>query len=326
MNEPKIDRKLMMDYLLDYLTPEVKENFEEKYFSNDEIFGELLAVNEELAEMYRKKELSDKDRKRFEEKYLRSKRGISRMEFEKALMEKISQIQERPFYKRWLVAASDKVRQWFAEKTPVRMWQLATAGATIILLAVVARFWLFQPSPYSGLLVRDAHFIYQTSDSSFLTMAPIIKTRGTKPTTLPEAPVILTELDRYAVEIQPASKIFLYVFQWDTSGNMALVFPSRSYPDIKNPLQAGRIYRIPPSPSWFALDRTPGIETIGIGASSRPWEEMEREVKLLDAGSQAEKRNATAEIKRLLVEAEKSTRGEYYGRQFTFKHELKGGW
>ncbi len=325
MNELKIDRKLMMDYLLDYLTPEVKENFEEKYFSDDEIFGELLAVNEELVEMYRKKELSDEDRRRFEEKYLRSKRGISRMEFEADLMKSISQTRGKPFYKRWLVAAGDKVKQWFPEKTPARILQLATAGAAIILLAVVARFWLFQPSPYSGLLVRDAHFIYQTSDSSFLTMAPIMKTRGAKPTTLPEAPVVLTERDRYAVEIQPASKIFLYVFQWDTSGNLSLVFPSRSYPDFVNPLQAGKKYRIPPSPSWFSLDRTPGLETIGIGASSRPWEEMERNLKLLDEGSQEEKRNATAEIKHLLEEAEKNTRGEYYRRQFTFKHELKGG-
>ena len=324
MSEPKIDKKLMMDYLLDYMDPELKENFEERYFSDDEIFGELLAVNDELVEKYRKKQLSEDDRRRFEEKYLQSKRGLSRIEFERVLMESISVTREKSYVRRWLIAVSHRVRQWFAEKTSVRIRQLATAGAAIIFIALVARFWLFQPTPYSRLLVRDAHFIYQLSDSNFLTMAPILKTRGTKPKSLTETPIILTELDRYAVEIQPESKIFLYVFQWDKSGNMAVVFPNRNYPDFGNPLEAGRTYRIPPTPSWFTLDQTPGIETIGIGAASRSWEEMERNVKLFNAGSQEEKRIAIAKIKRLIAEAEKDTNGEYYGRQFTFQHNLKG--
>ena len=325
MKKTYYDRKLMMDYLLGKLHPGNQEQFEERYFCDDKIFGQLLTVYDELIEKYYSKQLSEDNSKLFEKKYLQSKRGFERIEFERTLMENISAIKKEPYIRTRLLAASHKLRQWFGEKTSIRIWRLAASGIAIVFIALIARFWLFQPTAYERSLVGEIRFVYQLSDFGFAERETKLKTRGITPKSPVESKLVLTELDRYAVEIQPEFKIFLYVFQWDAHGNMSVLFPNPEYADFENPLMPGEIYRFPPAPKWLSLDETAGVETIGLGGSTRRWEAMENRIRLLSEGNEREKQGAMAEIKVLIAEAEKSKKEEYYGNRFSFDHMLKGG-
>ena len=118
--------------------------------------------------------------------------------------------------------------------------------------------------------------------------------------------------------------MFLYVFQWDTSGGMSVIFPNREYSNATNPLRAGTAYRFPTAPGWLYLDDTSGIETVGVGASARRWQEMEQIIQLLSEGDQQERNSTVDEVQKLITNAEMSSDDEYYGYRFSFRHTQDG--
>lgn len=324
MIKRKMNKKLLMDYLLDRLDSTTREQLEERYFLDDESFGELMTVYEELTERYHQDQLEPEDRNAFEKKYLRSRRGVQRMEFETTLVQAFSKVgRERPAPKK-LVTALRTIEAWFAEKTSARVWQLAASGAAIVLVALVARIWLFAPTVHERMLVEEFRFVYQSSDNGFKRREATLKTRGGTPEHI-DTRVVLTELDRYALEIQPQSEVFLYLFQWDTHGNMTVLFPHPDYAGLENPLTPGRVYRFPRPPNWFTLDETPGRETIGLGVSESRWEALEDAIGSLDEGDEHKKRTALVQIRSFIREAEKNKSEDFYGSQFSFGHVSKGG-
>lgn len=65
-------RELITQYLLGSLSDEEQELFEERYFSDDLLFADLLTVEAELIGRYERGELDEPERARFEYYFLRS--------------------------------------------------------------------------------------------------------------------------------------------------------------------------------------------------------------------------------------------------------------
>lgn len=61
---------LMMKYLLNELSASEQQAFEEKFFADQEVFAELLAVENDLIDNYLAGELKGEERTRFERRFL----------------------------------------------------------------------------------------------------------------------------------------------------------------------------------------------------------------------------------------------------------------
>jgi len=71
----------MIQYWLGELSPEAEQRLEDRYFADDELFEQMLAVKEELFDAYARGELSEADRARFEQHLLQSPEGSEELEF-----------------------------------------------------------------------------------------------------------------------------------------------------------------------------------------------------------------------------------------------------
>ena len=73
-------------YLVGDMSPEEKSRFEEEFFSDSEIFEELLSVENDLVDDYALGRLTDADRMLFERAYLRDPNVALRVEFARDLL------------------------------------------------------------------------------------------------------------------------------------------------------------------------------------------------------------------------------------------------
>ena len=78
--------------------------------------------------------------------------------------------------------------------------------------------------------------------------------------------VVLTREDPYYLIVHSSDKCFLYIFQLQSSGELARLFPNSRYVPTSNPVPGGPI-RIPDGYEWFYLDDTPGTEMIYLVGS-----------------------------------------------------------
>ena len=83
----------IVQYLLGELSEEARVQFEERYFSDDRVFEELLAVETELIDSFVKGELPEPRHKRFQSFYLNSPERRERVEMAKCLMQCIAEEQ-----------------------------------------------------------------------------------------------------------------------------------------------------------------------------------------------------------------------------------------
>jgi len=79
-------KTLMMDYLLGQMSPEQRTEFEEQYLSNDDLFEELEAAENDMIDAYIRGELGATEQKQFETYYLSSPERRERVQFAKSLM------------------------------------------------------------------------------------------------------------------------------------------------------------------------------------------------------------------------------------------------
>ena len=89
----------------------------------------------------------------------------------------------------------------------------------------------------------------------------------------------LSSKDDYALRVRPPRDGWLYIFQIDSRGRLAQLFPSARYGTAQNPVKAGVEYWIPADNLWYYLDETEGVETIYVAFSSSrrdQWEELAR--------------------------------------------------
>lgn len=107
MDEPK---QTMMRYLLGELSEQEQVALEEKYFTDPQVFDQMLKTESELVDEYARGYLSTEVRERFEKFYMTRPGLIERVKFARALTARLDQIEEP--------AAS-------AEKTPLAIssWQ-----------------------------------------------------------------------------------------------------------------------------------------------------------------------------------------------------------
>jgi serine/threonine protein kinase len=92
----------------------------------------------------------------------------------------------------------------------------------------------------------------------------------------------------YRFEIELSAEGYLYLFQLDSHGSLAMLFPNPQYYHVGNPLAGGKTYTLPPKESpaeagqktesniWFRLDGNAGEETIFLVASIMPATDLER--------------------------------------------------
>lgn len=93
--------------------------------------------------------------------------------------------------------------------------------------------------------------------------------------------VLASEVDDYIIVVQPMSAGYLYVFQVDTAGNIAWLFPrnpTTSFSCGANPVVPNQPLQIPPAEVGraFFLDQNTGIEHVYVVFSAARWTELER--------------------------------------------------
>ncbi len=84
----------------------------------------------------------------------------------------------------------------------------------------------------------------------------------------PDGTSILKSNDNYRIYIKPPKSSYVYIYQEDSNGNGAWLFP-REEVDIKNPLSNNDNW-IPSRNGSFSLDDNTGTETIYLVASNKP--------------------------------------------------------
>jgi hypothetical protein len=77
-------------YLLGEVSDDERSEIEQGYFADDAFFDQLADAQNDLVDSYVRGALPPDDRKRFEERFLTSGSGIARVEFARALQQKIA--------------------------------------------------------------------------------------------------------------------------------------------------------------------------------------------------------------------------------------------
>ena len=73
----------------------------------------------------------------------------------------------------------------------------------------------------------------------------------------------------YAFKVRTSLEAYLYVFQVDSLGKVAQLFPNQEYSTLSNPLKANREYQIPSRYKVFELDNNRGTERVFFVVSRR---------------------------------------------------------
>ncbi len=95
----------------------------------------------------------------------------------------------------------------------------------------------------------------------------------------------LTQQDNYAVEFTPKTKTHLYIYQVDTRGELVPLFPNPEISNIRNPVEAGRLYQLPSPGQWFYLDANTGREHFIVMSKKAPLDEPDRMCKAILNGA-----------------------------------------
>ncbi|MEM7396513.1 MAG: DUF4384 domain-containing protein, partial [Verrucomicrobiota bacterium] len=87
-------------------------------------------------------------------------------------------------------------------------------------------------------------------------------------------------IDQYAALVETLTPGYLYVFQVDSAGRTAWLYPANSsceYSSGSNPLKAGARVQLPSrnEDQGYYLDENPGMENLFFVFSSTPWPALE---------------------------------------------------
>jgi hypothetical protein len=116
------------------------EEFEEKYFNDDELFGELLDAEDQLIDDYRRGRLSPDERERFEQRFLTLPDRRREVEFARLLAE--SQAERRatdlPAPNVEPAPHRQSLLGWLLAPRPVPGWAMAAASLIVVIGVVWA--------------------------------------------------------------------------------------------------------------------------------------------------------------------------------------------
>ena len=88
------DQELICRYLLGELSEQQQTELEARYFADDELFEQLLVVEDELIVRYARGEFSERERASLEGYFLRSRPRRKRLMFVQALMKYLASLSE----------------------------------------------------------------------------------------------------------------------------------------------------------------------------------------------------------------------------------------
>lgn len=127
----------MTRYLLGELSEQEQATLEERYFSDPDVFNEVLRVESELVDAYARGQLSTEMRERFERSYLKHPSRRERVEFARALTTTIDE-RRAP-----VIRAEQSWKQRLFATLGFQRPALRFATALIILLIALAGIWIF---------------------------------------------------------------------------------------------------------------------------------------------------------------------------------------
>jgi hypothetical protein len=309
-----INHQELKEYLLGRLPADRKAAVEQAFLTSTRIYDELLIVEDELFEAYRHGELSPEDLKSFESRRAVSVVWQDRNAFERALQEHAKPVQiPRTSWMEYVSGVLDRIAEMFT--LPPARWAVGSAFLVVVML--LGRSWWLERQKDSQLLSEMA-FVVDVETTGMRGEKIEIGKRGSEP--VGEAPNarVITGSDQYAVTMSPGEPVHVYALQWDTAGNVTVLFPNAEVSDAVNPVSPDSAFRIPPSPGWLAVDKDPGVETIGIIASTQPWPEVEQQVDVIRKGMYVQKIDAFARFRSLMQIAEQDPRDGRVARQFSF--------
>lgn len=110
--------------------------------------------------------------------------------------------------------------------------------------------------------------------------------------------VSIAEGDLFKIFVRPVARCAVYVFLYDASGALDLIYPA-SFADLDAPSLAGKAAFIPEGDDWFALDGQRGTETFFLVAAQSRLAELEaayaRYRRLADGKATPEERAKAAQ-------------------------------
>jgi anti-sigma factor RsiW len=140
-------RAKTMNYLLSDLSEEEKRKLEEQFFSDDAEFEELEIAEDELIDLYVRNELSDDDRRRFEQTLQSSPRLNERLSFARLLVNKTTKTPSPEISLRTPAKSNNSFWNWVLGNSPSgslagRLIPLTALGLILIAAIVSVAGWL----------------------------------------------------------------------------------------------------------------------------------------------------------------------------------------
>src|SRR5215471_6783788 len=138
MRSEQDDEKLMVQYLLGNLSEEEQVRIEDKAFADSNYMGALEAAEADLIDAYVRGELSEAERRKFEQRFLTSSDRRSKVEFARDLVRVTEESKGAEN------ALLQRPSVWRSFLSVLRGWNPAVqfAGIAALLISVVGASWL----------------------------------------------------------------------------------------------------------------------------------------------------------------------------------------
>ena len=179
-----------------------------------------------------------------------------------------------------------------------RPWRWAGAGSLAVVAALMWGAWWrggpaappAKPIPAWAASLPAApvlRLVYQGTPSGYSSTRPtrlaislLVRHDGSEEPENVADGATLSAADSYFLEIEPSSTGSIYVFQIDSEGKLAVLFPAQAgvfFSSGSNPVAAGKMLRVPAAEKGrgLRLDNTLGIEHVYIILNAEPWVELE---------------------------------------------------
>ncbi|MGH7961324.1 MAG: DUF4384 domain-containing protein [Candidatus Binatia bacterium] len=90
-----------------------------------------------------------------------------------------------------------------------------------------------------------------------------------------EEGTVLRSGDGYRIYFEPHQPCYVYIFQIDSSGKFARLYPNPDSGTQDNFVQAGVAHWVPGKDKWFTLDNVQGKEALYVVATKERWKDIE---------------------------------------------------
>jgi len=139
---------------------------------------------------------------------------------------------------------------------------------------------------------------------------------------------VLKSGQHVGIGFRAESDCYVYIFWWDSSGNVGRLFPNPQLTEGTGEIQAGKTYWLPSrgGDRWYVLDDNPGTETVYFAACRKRNPKLEKLYKKLSdltasAGSGERRQNGARDLKKELTLGSKPSDLKQAGKRIAGKME-----